>query len=365
MLRVGIIGLPNVGKSTLFNALTLSKAAESANYPFCTIEPNVGIVNVADKRLSILKDIVKTNVVIPATIEFVDIAGLVKGASKGEGLGNQFLGHIREVNAIIHVVRCFNNENIIHVSEKIDPIDDIEIINTELALADLVTIEKRKDKLKKQNKTKDKKAVIEEEDLLERLLTLLNEGKIVFNNLFNDEENIFIDSLNLLCTKPIIYIANISEADLIKSNDYLNKIKEYAKSFNSQVIPICAQIESELSDLTIEEAKEFLKSINLENFGTERIAKSAYELLNLRTFFTAGEKEVKAWTINAGTKALQAAGKIHSDIERGFIRAEVTSYNDFVNSGSYIIAKEKGLTRLEGKEYIVQDGDIIYFRFSV
>ena len=365
MLRAGIVGLPNVGKSTLFNALTSGTNAESANYPFCTIEPNVGVVTVPDERLWILRDIVKTDVVIPTAVEFVDIAGLVKGASQGEGLGNQFLGHIREVDAIIQVVRCFIDENTIHVSGKIDPVSDIDIINTELALADLSTIEKRKDRVSKQVKAKEKNALTEDE-VLDKLSDILSEGRFFSLDSFNDEEIPFIKNLHLLCAKPIIYAANVSEEDLSKGgNDFVDSVREYAKSHKAQVVVISAQIEAELVELSKEEAQDYLKDLGVKDSGTERMIKSVYELLGLRTFFTAGEKEVRAWTVPAGTKAPQAAGVIHTDFEKGFIRAEITSYNDFVNAGSYAVAKEKGVTRLEGKDYIIQDGDIVHFRFAV
>ena len=364
MLKAGIVGLPNVGKSTLFNALTSSKNAESANYPFCTIEPNVGVVTVPDERLWILKDIAKTNVVIPTAIEFVDIAGLVKGASQGEGLGNQFLGHIREVDAIIQVVRCFVDENTIHVAGKIDPLDDIEIINTELALADLSTVEKRKERITKQAKSKDKNALIEN-TVLDKLIELLSEGKPISTEVFTEEEIPFVNNLHLLCTKPVIYAANVAENDLAAGNSFVDKVKEYAKQHNAEVVVISAQIEAELAELSPEEAKDFLQELGIKSSGIERMIRSVYDLLGLRTYFTAGEIEVRAWTITAGMKAPQAAGVIHTDFEKGFIRAEVTSYNDFVSSGSYQAAKEKGQTRLEGKEYVVQDGDIMHFRFAV
>lgn len=364
MLKAGIVGLPNVGKSTLFNALTSSKNAESANYPFCTIEPNVGVVNVPDERLWVLKDIVKTNVVIPTAIEFVDIAGLVEGASKGEGLGNQFLGHIREVDAIIQVVRCFIDENTVHVAGKIDPLDDIEIINTELALADLSTVEKRKERVSKQVKAKEKNALIED-GVLDKLTELLSEGKPISTDNFNEEEVLFVNNLHLLCTKPVIYAANVSESDLAGGNKFVDEVKKYAAQHSAQVVTISAQIESELAELSPEEAKDFLKDLGVEDSGIERMIKSVYNLLGLRTYFTAGEKEVKAWTITAGMKAPQAAGVIHTDFEKGFIRAEVTSYDDFVDAGSYAVAKERGVTRLEGKDYVVQDGDIMHFRFAV
>ena len=365
MLRAGIVGLPNVGKSTLFNALTSSKNAESANYPFCTIEPNVGVVTVPDERLYILQDLVKTQKVIPTAIEFVDIAGLVKGASKGEGLGNQFLHHIREVDAIIEVVRCFVDENTVHVSGKVNPIDDIEIINMELALADLGTVERRKERIAKQVKSKDKDAVIEDV-VLDKLLKLLEDGKFFSMNEFTDEEKPFVRNIHLLCTKPIIYAANVSEDDLTKDgNELVEQVREYAKTHNAQVVVISAQIESELAELSSEEAKAFLEDLGVDSSGTERMIRSVYELLGLRTYITAGEKEVRAWTITAGMKAPQSAGVIHTDFEKGFIRAEVTGYEDFIKAGSHAAAKEKGLTRLEGKEYVVQDGDIMLFRFNV
>ncbi len=359
------MGLPNVGKSTLFNALTSSENAESANYPFCTIEPNVGVVIVPDERLYKLKDLVKTQRVIPTAIEFVDIAGLVKGASKGEGLGNQFLGHIREVDAIIQVVRCFEDENTVHVDGKVDPINDIEVINTELALADLSSIEKRKARILKQVKAKEQEAVLEN-SVLDKIQDILEEGKFFSTNLFTKEELPYLKQLQLLCSKPIIYAANVSEEDLINNgNEYVEKVREYAKTHNAQVVVISAKIESELVSLSEEEAKDFLAELGVKDSGTERMIKSVYSLLGLRTYITAGEKEVRAWTIRSGTKAPAAASEIHSDIERGFIRAEVTSYDDFIKAGSHIAAKEKGVTRLEGKEYEVKDGDIIHFRFAV
>lgn len=365
MLQAGIVGLPNVGKSTLFNALTSSKKAESANYPFCTIEPNKGVVVVPDERMQILKELVKTDTVIPTAIEFYDIAGLVKGASKGEGLGNQFLGHIREVDAIIHVVRCFEDENTIHVSGKIDPISDIEVINLELAMADLSTVEKRKERVLKNVKARDKAALIED-PFLDKLMELLNSGKPFSLESFTDEEIPFVKNLHLLSSKPVIYAANVSENDLASGgNEYVKKVEEYAKTHSAEVVIISAQIESELIDLDAEQAMEFLQELGVSDSGIERMIKKVYDLLQLRTYFTAGEKEVRAWTIKVGTKAPQAAGVIHTDMEKGFIRAEVTAYQDFVDCGSYTVAREKGLTRLEGKEYVVQDGDIMHFRFAV
>lgn len=365
MLRAGIVGLPNVGKSTLFNALTSSKNAEAANYPFCTIDPNVGVVNVPDERAYILQDIVKTHTVIPTTIEFVDIAGLVKGASKGEGLGNQFLGHIKSVDAIIHVVRCFEDENTIHVDGKIDPISDIETINMELALSDMASIEKRKEKISKQVKSRDKDAVIED-PILDKLAEPLNIGKPFNLDMMTEEELPYAKALQLLSNKPMIYAANVSEADFVKGgNEYVDRVREYAKTHNAQVVVISAKIEEELSELTPEEAKEFLADLGVVGSGVERMIKSAYDLLGLRTYFTAGVQEVRCWTIRAGDKAPKAAGEIHTDFEKGFIRAEVVGYEDFINAGGYAGAKEKGVSRLEGKEYVVQDGDIMHFRFAV
>ena len=365
MLRTGIVGLPNVGKSTLFNALTSSKNAQSANYPFCTIEPNVGVVNVPDERLPILAKLCKTDVIIPTAIEFVDIAGLVKGASKGEGLGNQFLHNIREVDAIIQVVRCFDDPNTIHVAGKVNPLDDIEVINTELALADLASVEKRQARISKQAKGGDKDAVLEDK-VLSKLTELLSEGTFInVKDHFNEDEIPVVKMLNLMSTKPVIYAANVSEYDLKDGNDYTKQVQEYASKHNAEVVLISAKIEEELAELGEEEAKEYLSELGVEDSGINRMIKSVYKLLNLRTFITAGEKEVHAWTIPAGAKAPQAAGVIHTDFEKGFIRAEITPYKDFVELGSYVACKEKGVTRLEGKDYIVQDGDLVHFRFSV
>lgn len=365
MLRAGIVGLPNVGKSTLFNALTSTANAQSANYPFCTIEPNVGVVTVPDERLYVLQKLVKTDKVVPTAIEFVDIAGLVKGASKGEGLGNQFLANIRETDAIIEVVRCFDDPNTIHVTGKVDPIDDIETINTELALADMASLEKRQQRLSKVAKTGDKEAIAELA-IVEKLLKLLEDGKFInVKDHFEEDELPMIKLMHLMTTKPVIYAANVSETDLSTGNAYVEKVKEYAKTHNAEVVTISAKIEAELSELGDEEKKEYLSELGVENSGIERMIQSVYRLLNLRTYITAGEIEVRAWTIPAGAKAPQAAGVIHTDFEKGFIRAEVTSYEDFVNCGSYTAAKEKGLTRLEGKDYVVQDGDIVHFRFAV
>ena len=365
MLRTGIVGLPNVGKSTLFNALTSAKNAQSANYPFCTIEPNVGVVNVPDERLEILKELVHTTVVIPTTIEFVDIAGLVKGASKGEGLGNQFLHTIREVDAIIQVVRCFDDENTIHVAGKVNPIDDIETINTELALADLATVEKRQAKVVKIAKTNDKEAVLEN-NVLAKLTGLLSEGKFInAKEYFDEDEQEVVKTLNLMSVKPVIYCANVTEFDLKDGNNYTKQVEEYAKSHGADVVLVSAKIESELAELGADEAKEYLKELGIEDSGIDRMIKAVYHLLDLRTFITAGEKEVRAWTINAGAKAPKAAGVIHTDFEKGFISAEITGYNDFVECKTYAGCKEKGVTRLEGKDYVIQDGDIVHFRFNV
>ncbi len=365
MLRAGIVGLPNVGKSTLFNALTSSRNAQSENYPFCTIEPNVGVVSVPDERLQVLKKLVKTDVVIPTAIEFVDIAGLVKGASKGEGLGNQFLHNIREVDAIIQVVRCFDDENTIHVSGRINPIDDIETINTELALADMASVERRLERLVKQVKSGDKQAILEHK-VLTKLNELLQDATFInIEEHFEDEELDVAKNSQLMCIKPMIYAANVSESDLATGNAYVDKVKEYASKHGADVVIISAKIEEELVDLSTEEAKDFLNDLGVENSGIERMIQSVYKLLDLTTFITAGEKEVHAWTVKNGSKAPKAAGVIHTDFEKGFIRAEVTGYNDFVEAGSYAAARDRGLTRLEGKEYVIQDGDIVHFRFNV
>ena len=365
MLRTGIVGLPNVGKSTLFNALTSAKNAQSANYPFCTIEPNVGVVNVPDERLEVLAKLCKTQEIIPTAIEFVDIAGLVKGASKGEGLGNQFLHNIREVDAIIQVVRCFDDPNTIHVSGKVDPLDDIEIINTELALADLASVERRQARISKQAKGGDKEAVLEDK-VLKKLTELLSEGTFInIKEHFDEDEISVVKQLNLMSTKPVIYAANVSEYDLKDGNDYTKQVQDYASKHSAEVVLISAKIEEELAELGEDEAKEYLKELGVEDSGINRMIKSVYKLLNLRTFITAGEKEVHAWTIPAGAKAPQAAGVIHTDFEKGFIRAEITPYEEFVACGSYAACKDKGVTRLEGKDYVVQDGDLVHFRFSV
>ncbi|MCQ2958075.1 MAG: redox-regulated ATPase YchF [Candidatus Gastranaerophilales bacterium] len=363
MLRAGIVGLPNVGKSTLFNALTSSKNAESANNPFCTIEPNVGVVIVPDERLQVLANLCSSKEIIPTAIEFCDIAGLVKGASQGEGLGNKFLHHIREVDAIIEVVRCFDDANTVHVNGKVDPISDIEVINMELALADLASIEKRLERISKNIKAGEKAALIEKE-MIDKVQKFLEDGKFFTENDFTDEQKPYLHGLHLLCAKPIIYAANVSENDIATSNDYVKRVEEYAKNQNAQVVIISAQIEAELVELDKEEAKSYLADLGVENSGTERMINAVYDLLGLRTFFTAGEKETRAWTIPAGAKAPQAAGVIHTDMEKGFIRAEVTGYKDFVESGSYTVARDKGLTRIEGKDYVVEDGDLLHIRFA-
>lgn len=364
MLRTGIVGLPNVGKSTLFNALTSAKNAQSANYPFCTIEPNVGVVNVPDERLEVLAKLCNSKEIIPTAIEFVDIAGLVKGASKGEGLGNQFLHNIREVDAIIQVVRCFDDPNTIHVAGRVNPLDDIEIINTELALADIASVEKRQGRIAKQAKGGDKDAVIEDR-VLKKLLELLYQGTFInIKDHFDEEEIPFVKQLNLMSTKPVIYAANVSESDLKDGNAYTALVQKYADEHSAEMVIISAKIEEELSELG-EESLAYLKELGIDDSGINRMIKHVYHLLNLRTFITAGEKETRAWTIPAGAKAPQAAGVIHSDFEKGFIRAEITPYDEFVKLGSYNACKEKGVTRLEGKDYVVQDGDIVHFRFAV
>ena len=363
-MKMGIVGLPNVGKSTLFNAITKA-GAECANYPFCTIEPNVGVVAVPDERLEKLAAIYNPQKVTPAVIEFVDIAGLVKGASHGEGLGNKFLSHIREVDSIIEVVRCFEDSNIVHVDGSINPIRDIETINLELIFADMETIEKRLDNAKK--KLKADKKYQEEIEILEKVKQALEQGKPARTVTLSEEQKELLKDSFLLTMKPILYVANVSENDLstVEQNEKVQKVKEYAKQENAEVIPLCVKIEEELASLEKEEQKEMLEALDLDESGLDKVIKESYDLLGLMSFLTAGEPEVRAWTIQKGTKAPEAAGKIHTDIQRGFIRAEIVSYNDLIKEGSINAVKEKGLMRLEGKDYIMQDGDVVLFRFNV
>ncbi|MER3495206.1 MAG: redox-regulated ATPase YchF [Mastigocladus sp. ERB_26_2] len=363
MLRAGIVGLPNVGKSTLFNALVANAKAEAANFPFCTIEPNVGVVAVPDERLNVLGKISKSVQIIPARVEFVDIAGLVKGASQGEGLGNQFLSHIREVDAIVHVVRCFENDDIIHVAGSVDSARDIETINLELGLADLAQIERRIERTKKQART-SKEAQFEL-TVLEKLAAALNEGKSVRQISLTEEETAVIKLLGLLTSKPIIYAANVSEDELATGNEFVEKVRQIAATENAQVVVVSAQVEAELIELSEEERADFLASLGVEEGGLKSLIRATYTLLGLRTYFTSGEKETRAWTIKAGMLAPQAAGVIHSDFERGFIRAETVAYDDLVAAGSMAAAKEKGLVRSEGKDYVVKEGDVMLFRFNV
>ncbi|TRU29272.1 MAG: redox-regulated ATPase YchF [Microcystis aeruginosa Ma_SC_T_19800800_S464] len=363
MLKAGIVGLPNVGKSTLFNALVANAKAEAANFPFCTIEPNVGVVSVPDERLEVLAKISNSEKIVPTRIEFVDIAGLVKGASRGEGLGNQFLANIREVDAIVHVVRCFDNDDIIHVSGSVDPARDIEVINLELALADLGQVEKRVERLRKQ--AKNSKEAAEELAILEKILICLNDGISARKVDLSKEEEELIKNLGLLSRKPIIYAANVSEDDLATGNNWVESVRQIAQQEQAKVVIVSAQVESELVELSEEERKDFLGSLGVEEGGLKSLIQATYELLGLRTYLTTGPQETRAWTIISGMKAPQAAGVIHSDFERGFIRAETVSYQDLVNSGTMSAAKEKGLVRSEGKEYIVQEGDVLLFRFNV
>jgi hypothetical protein len=363
MLRAGIVGLPNVGKSTLFNALVANAKADAANFPFCTIEPNVGVVAVPDERLEVLASISQSEKVVPTRIEFVDIAGLVKGASKGEGLGNQFLANIREVDAIVHVVRCFDDDDIIHVSGSVDPLRDIEVINLELALADLAQIEKRIERVRKQ--ARNNKDAQTELIILEKLSAALNEGKSVRQLSLIEDEALIIKPLGLLTAKPIIYATNVAEDDLATGNDWVEQVKTIATVENAKVVVVSAQVESELIELSEAERKDFLAALGVEEGGLKSLIKATYELLGLRTYLTTGPQETRAWTIIAGMKAPQAAGVIHSDFERGFIRAETISYSDLVASGSMTAAKEKGLVRSEGKDYLVQEGDVMLFRFNV
>lgn len=361
-MKIGIVGLPNVGKSTLFNSIT-NAGAECANYPFCTIEPNVGVVPVPDERLDILGKMYDTEKIVHAIIEFVDIAGLVKGASKGEGLGNKFLSHIRETDSIVEVVRCFDDSNIVHVDGNVNPIRDIETINLELVLADMETVEKRIDRAAKL--AKGDKKYLAEEDAFKKVRTVLEAGKPARIAELTDEEKEYIKDAFLLTMKPVLYVANISEEDIGKENEYVKQVKEYAKKENSEVISLCVKIEEELSALEGEEKKEMLEAMGLSESGLDRVIKASYDLLGLMSFLTAGKKEVRAWTIKKGTKAPGAAGKIHTDFERGFIKAEIVSFEDLNRLGSYQKAKEAGLVRLEGKDYVMQNGDVVEFKFNV
>ena len=367
MLKAGIVGLPNVGKSTLFNAVTRTRKAEAANYPFCTIDPNVGVVTVPDARLAPLAQIAKTTVIIPAAIEFVDIAGLVKGASAGEGLGNKFLSHIREVDAVVQVVRCFEDADIHHVTGSIDPVRDIEIINTELAIADLDNVKKRREKLSKDVKRGDKAAAAEDA-VLAKFEPVLNAGKLALSVQLTPEEKVVARNFFLLTDKPTIFACNVKEDDLATAdqNPFVQKVREYVKTHLAcEAVVISAQIESDLTDLSPDEAKQFLKELGVEESGVGALIRATYHLLGLRTYLTAGEKEVRAWTIHVGDTAPKAAGVIHSDFERGFIKAETVAYDDLVKCGSVAAAREKGLYRMEGKEYVVQDGDVMLFKFNV
>jgi len=359
----GIVGLPNVGKSTIFNALT-SAGAESANYPFCTIDPNVGIVQVPDPRMDQLSAIVNPQKIQPTTIEFVDIAGLVKGASSGEGLGNQFLGHIRSVDAIVHVVRCFDDDNVVHVSGRVSPSDDIEVINTELALADLDTVDKKIQRAEKMARSGDKKAK-DEVAFYQRVKGLLEQVKKLHGVAENEDEQLWLRDLHLLTDKPVLYVANVAEDDLNGEHPFVARVREIAGAEGAGAVVICGKLEAEISELDGEEKQAFLHDMGLEEPGLDRLIRNGYELLGLITYFTAGVKEVRAWTIVNGTKAPQAAGVIHSDFEKGFIRAEVIAYQDFISCNGEAGAKEKGLMRLEGKEYVVKDGDVMHFRFNV
>ena len=367
MLRAGIVGLPNVGKSTLFNAVTRTRKAEAANYPFCTIDPNVGIVTVPDARLEPLAKIAKTAVIIPAAIEFVDIAGLVKGAAQGEGLGNKFLSHIREVDAIVQVVRCFEDADIHHVAGSIDPVRDIEVINTELVLADLESVKKRRERIGKDVKRGDKAAVAEDV-VLAKIEPVLDSGKLALTVSLTPEEKTVAKSFFLLTDKPTIFACNVKESELAgaDTNPFVQKVRDYVKTHLAcEAVVISAQIESDLMDLSPEEAKDFLKELGVTESGIGLLIRATYHLLGLRTFLTAGEKEVRAWTIHAGDTAPKAAGVIHSDFERGFIKAETVAYDDLIQCGSVAAAREKGLYRMEGKEYVVKDGDVMLFKFNV
>lgn len=359
-MQIGIIGLPNVGKSTIFNAITKA-GAESANYPFCTIDPNVGMVAVPDHRLDVLGKMYDTKKIVPTTIEFVDIAGLVKGASRGEGLGNKFLANIREVDAVAHVVRCFENENIVHVEGKIDPVDDVETINLELIFADLEMIDRRIDKTTRAAKgSKEAKRQLE---ILQRVKASLEAQKKPDPSDYSEDEWKWVSSLQMICTKPIFYIANVSEDDLSEDNDYVKKLRDYVGP--AEVVKISAKIEEDISTLEDDEKQEFLEAMGMDSSGLDRVISVAYRLLGLISFLTAGPDECRAWTITKGTKAPQAAGKVHTDMERGFIKAEITSYDDLIEAGSEAKARELGLTRTEGKDYVMKDGDVTFFKFNV
>ncbi len=361
--KCGIVGLPNVGKSTIFNAIT-SAGAESANYPFCTIEPNVGMVAVPDPRLNILAALVKPKEIIPTMMEFVDIAGLVKGASRGEGLGNQFLGHIRQVDAIAHIVRCFEDDNVVHVDGSIDPLRDIEVIQTELNLADLDTIERRIVRNAKQAKSGDKKLQAEIA-VLEKISAALNQGLPARSVALENDEKTLIRELHLITIKPVLYVANVAENDLAGDHPFVTRVRDHAAAEGAEFLTLCGKIEAEIAELDKNEKVEFLNELGLDSSGLDRMIHAGYLLLGLITYFTAGPKEVRAWTVRAGVTAPQAAGIIHSDFEKGFIRAEVTAYDDYLNAGGEAGAREKGLLRLEGKNYRVVDGDVMHFRFNV